>query len=59
MTAVRATAPPGGCRLRVRNMAAMASITARAEASAMSGTRLALTTPIRADTPLPTRMDQG
>ncbi|MNX27858.1 hypothetical protein D3C86_579530 [compost metagenome] len=25
----------------------------------MSGTRLALSTPIRAETPLPTRMDQG
>jgi hypothetical protein len=59
ITAVIATAPPGGCRHRSRDMARMAHATATPRASAECPKILNIRTPVTADTTFPPRMDQG
>jgi hypothetical protein len=58
-TAVSAAAPPGGCRQRVNDMAAMASATARPDAITGSCTKCATVTPTSAEIELPPMIDQG
>ena len=59
MSAVSAAAPPGGCRLRVNDIAAMASETPTPMASTGLGMKWAAVTPIRAEIVLPPMIGQG
>src|SRR5690242_16349566 len=58
-TPVNAAAPPGGCRQRANDIAAMASATARPEANTGSWMKCATVTPTSADMELPPMIDQG
>ena len=58
-TANSAVAPPGGCRQRSANMAAMARPTAAALAQAVSGIHAAQATPTSAATVWLPTTDQG
>ena len=59
MTAVKAAAPPGGCRHRSSDIARMAPPTARPLAIAGDGTSAATATPTSAETTLPPITGQG
>src|SRR5690349_375559 len=58
-TATNAAAPPGGCKHRRKNIAAIAQATATAPATARSGMNRTHRTPISAEIKLPPTTDQG